>query len=269
MAVSTDGAIAVLSVEGGRIAVIDDALVRVITLRDSIVPVGLRFVDDEARSIEVLDRGRRTLLRYDGETLVREVPFPAPIGTTHAVAASRGWFVVGAWSGDLEVYWLRDGAWRYLTGMPLGDTDPTDYHLGRVADRAVLTFNKAPFHVLVVDTTGEVVFCSIGERQWLSAPRRAFPALYVGRHTVQVVADLQADEYRIGIYDSIGHLMRRKTLPGPLSLVASVPGRNELIGFTNLRGNPVISIYEWQSNLSSDGRDGQPTSFGNSSCRVS
>jgi hypothetical protein len=80
----------------------------------------------------------------------------------------------------------------------------------------------------------------------MGPPLRAFPAILADDLVLQVVANLRDDTYSMTMYDSIGSILRHSPLPGPLTLVASIPSRNELVGFVNLTGRPELAVYEYR-----------------------
>lgn len=253
-AVSASGDIGILSAQPSTIVVLGSSGSRIIELHDKQDPIAIRFDESRTATLEVFDAGSRIIASYGPGEMVRERPVSTPAVPLYAAPAPHGWFVVCTDAQEMELYWLRDGRWKYLIGMPAAEMG--SYHLGGAGDRAILTRTIPPNEIVVVDTSGAVVFHH-GSVNSVSDPsalriQRAFPAVPVGGMIIQTLVDRQDDVFRLVLYGASGTMVRWTTVPHPTTIVAALADSTQLLALRNIAGYPEVVIYTWRWRDSKD-----------------
>ncbi len=239
LVVSDDGQIAVLANDAGFLLIGAQREPRFIGQELGF----LAGVQIQGTSAQVIDLDTATLWRLDWPrgidqlpVFLQELPLDSLQRLKQAIEVGGSWvLLVESSDGQAAVHTWRPGQTmtRRTTNSrlvpPSSVMSAAGYHLARIADAAVLTQLRPPFHLgyLDPDTPSPEIEFQVQDVGALVAEKAgnwvSLPALRLGGETLQILVDLLSDRRLWVVRDHAGAVLRQSLKTVPVSVTASSP----------------------------------------------
>ncbi|MGD2154080.1 MAG: hypothetical protein PVG79_12490 [Gemmatimonadales bacterium] len=231
-------------------------------------PIGAAFLGSDSL-LEVVDAAGPSVLgfSFDGALLYeRSLEVPAE----PEVAAHDGfaWFLGVPDSGQYRIFRVdgKGGRTLQVYSIERNEEDPwylPIFQLSAGNGEIFAAMTESPFEVCRLSPDGQLLgTMRPGGEDELSDDRGgsrrllvALPVLRLANHLLQTQADLSSDLRIVTIYDSAGHVVRRRTVNAPMGFVASLPDRRILLA-VRWTGKLELVGYAWRwSDAKTTGRE--------------